>query len=119
MLNDNSLSDRLNAVKYGKPLPTPPMQQHSPFTPPMQQQPELESQESQQYTHLENFKFFAVSNSLILFDMILSSFLYGFAMKTIFALDWSLFGTFAVGFLINQAFGLIARLIFSKTFKKK
>ena len=96
MLNDNSLGERLNAVKQGKPVPTPPMQ------------PNVQPQ------HLNkraSFWAFVLSKSFHTFDVFAASFLYGFAVKTIFALDWSFIGALAVGFLINHAITLWPKLI--------
>ena len=101
MLNDNSLGERLNAVKQGKPVPVPPMQ---PRVHPQQIKP-------------ISFWAFLLSKTLRAGDVFLASFLYGFAIKTIFSLDWSILGALAVGFLINHAVTLwptIVKNIFKK-----
>ena len=102
MLNDSLLGDRLNAVKEGNPIPEIPKQS-------------LYSDISQ--NPKPPFWVFILNRSLRLFDMSFASFLYGFAIKTIFFLDWSLFGAFAVGFLINHVITLWPKYIFPKLFK--
>lgn len=104
MLKDNSLGDRLNAVKEGKIVPKPPKQLLYPNIP--------------KNIPKQSFPIFLLYNSIRLFDMSLVSFLYGFAIKTIFFLDWSLLGAFAVGFLINSAITNWPSHIFPKLFKK-
>ncbi len=102
MIKDNSLGDRLNAVKKGKPLPSPT-------------QPMLSPQyQTQQKLTLKNF---LISKGINMLDMFLASFLYGFAIKTIFSLEWSIFASFAVGFLFNHAISIFPRILFPKLFK--
>ena len=102
MLNDNSLGERLNAVKQGKPVPVPPMQPNV---------------QPQQLNRKASFWAFVLSKSFHTIDVFAASFLYGFAIKTIFSFDWSIIGALAVGFIINHAVTLWPRLIKS-TFKK-
>lgn len=110
MLNDNSLGERLNAVKNGKPIPTPPMQPQS-----------VHDINKQNHSHQPiqkiSLKTFLINKSITMLDVFAASFLYGFAIKTIFGLDWSLFGAFAVGFLFNHALTIWPRLI-KNLFKK-
>jgi len=104
MLNDNSLGDRLNAVKNGKPIPVPPMQPQSVHDiNPQQFVPAPQSRVS--------LKQFLITKSLTMVDILLASFLYGFAVKTIFGFDWSILGAFSVGFLINHAVTIWPTLI--------
>jgi len=109
MLNNDSLGARLNAVKKGKPLPPPPAQQS--FYAPPQQVP------TQQNQPIETTKTYLLSKLFILLDSGVASFLYGIAIKTIFNLDWTLFGAFAVGFLLNHTISIFPRVLFPKLFK--
>jgi hypothetical protein len=106
MLNDHSLGDRLNAVKNGKPIPEPPMQ---PQTVMNFQQPQPSQKPS-----LKNF---LISKAISTVDVFAASFLYGYALKTVFGMDWNLLGALAVGFLINHAVTIWPKII--KGFFKK
>lgn len=106
MINDNSLGDRLNAVKKGVQVPKPPIQPQSVYQQPIQPQ--------QQFPTLKTY---LISKGISIVDSFIASFLYGFAIKTIFSLDWSIFGAFAVGFLINHAISVFPRILFPKLFK--
>ena len=99
MLNDNLLEDRLNAVKEGIPIPKPPKSLY-----PIPEQP-------------QPFLIFLLNRGIKLCDMFFAYFLYGFAIKTIFFLDWSIFGALAVGFLLNNVITLWPKHIFPKLFK--
>lgn len=105
MLNDNSLGDRLNAVKEGKPVPKLPTQSLYPNIP--------------QDIAKPSSRVVWLGKSIQLFDISLVSFLYGFAIKTILFLDWSLIGVFAVGFLMNSILTIWPKYIFPKFFKNK
>jgi len=104
MLNDNSLSERLNAVRNGNPLPKPSMHPQSLFSiaPPK-----------------VAFNMFIITKGLNMLDTFIASFFYGFAIKTIFALDWSWFGAFCVGFLMNHVISLFPRVLFPRFFSPK
>jgi len=102
MLNDNSLGERLNAVKQGKPVPAPPMQPRVPHP---------------QQNQTMSFWAFMLGKTFHVVDVFAASFLYGFAIKTIFSLDWTIIGALAVGFMINHAITLWPRLI-RTAFKK-
>ena len=96
MLNDNSLGERLNAVKQGKPVPKPPMQPNV---------------HPSQYNKAMSFWSFLLGKTFHAIDVFAASFLYGFAIKTIFSFDWTLLGALAVGFIINHAIALWPRMI--------
>jgi hypothetical protein len=110
MLNDNSLGDRLNAVKQGKPIPKPPMQPQSveDLQPQRQQVP---------VQRTISLKAFLLNKLFTTADVFAASFLYGFGIKTIFGLDWTLFGALAVGFLFNHAITIFPKVI-KNLFKK-
>ena len=96
MINNNSLGERLNAVKTGKPIPKPAMHPSAfPFQPP------------NKFTIWP----FIINRTLLTINVFAASFLYGFAIKTIFATDWTLFGVFAVGFILNHAMTIWPRSI--------
>jgi hypothetical protein len=116
MINDNSLGDRLNAVKKGSTVPKPPMQPQSVYTPPAPQQ-EIKEQEPIQQPRAFEVKEYLLTRAFGMFDMLLASFLYGFAIKTIFSLDWNLLGAFAVGFFLNHAISVFPRVLFPKRFR--
>lgn len=111
MINNDSLGDRLNAVKRGKPLPPPPQQQT--FVPPQTMPTQQTSQQSQPTT----IKFYFLSKLFVVLDSSFASLLYGIAIKAIFNLDWSLIEAFAVGFLLNHAISIFPRVLFPKLFK--
>jgi len=105
MLKDNLLGDRLNAVKNGKPIP---------------QISENYSNKSLINSNVEqtNKLYYDWISKLKFIDVILASFLYGFAFKTLFGLDWSIIGALSVGFLFNHAITIFPSLLFPKFFKK-
>jgi len=111
MINNDSLGDRLNAVKRGKPLPPPPQQPMyvPPQAMPTQQTPSNQSEHT--------VKFYFLSKLFVVLDSGIASLLYGIAIKAIFNLDWSLFEAFAVGFLLNHAISIFPRVLFPKLFK--
>lgn len=110
MINDNSLGDRLNAVKNGKPIPQPPVPQLQPMltqqAPTVQEQKPTPSIKQQIYARL-----------ISMTDSFLASLLYGYAIKTILSLDWSVFAAFTVGFLFNHAISVFPKVLFPKLFK--
>jgi hypothetical protein len=110
MIKDNSLGDRLNAVKQGKPLPNPPAQHQSVYMHP-QNYPQ-----NQEQTVL-TLKKYLISRGISLADSFIASFIYGFAIKTLFNLDWTILGAFAVGFLLNHSISIFPRILFPKFFK--
>jgi hypothetical protein len=108
MINDDSLGDRLNAVKKGVSVPKPPAQVQSVYTPPVPQ--------SEQNT-VVTLKTYLISRAITIMDSFIASFIYGFAIKTLFGLDWSLFAAFTVGFLFNHAISIFPKVLFPKWFK--
>jgi len=97
MINDNSLGERLNAVKLGKPIPKPPMQPNVSYPQDFQPQPPLWAT--------------IASNLIQSSGVAIASLLYGLAIKTIFVLDWGFFGCLAVGFILNHAITVWPRVI--------
>jgi len=105
MINDNLLGDRLNAVKQGKPVPQPVLQSQTMITPqPNQPTPVPLKQQ-------------LITRYLMMADTFAASFLYGFALKTIFSTDWNVLGVFAVGFLLNHVICIFPKFLFPKLFK--
>jgi hypothetical protein len=100
MIKHNSLEDRLNAVREGKPIPKPPMQ-------PVINLPE---QEQAQVHKVLTYKQFFITESYKLFNVIATSLLYGYGIRAIFSLDWNFIGTLGVGFLLNHTLTIILKL---------
>ena len=55
MINDNSLGDRLNAVKQGKPLPNPPAQPQSVYMHPQNYQQNYQQNQQQTVLTLKKY----------------------------------------------------------------
>lgn len=107
MIHDNALSDRLNAVKYGEPIPQPVLQpQH-----PIEQKQVNENKEEAQPKN----SFF--DKLVLIVDNIVVSFLYGYALKTLFDTDWTILGALTVGFLLNHIISVFPKTLFPKYFK--
>ena len=105
MIQDNALSDRLNAVKQGK---NPPVNKHT---------DEIINNILKEKTLFKENTWAALLMSVVnILDILLASGLYGFALKGIFALDLSIYETLGIGFVINNVLMLIPRLF--KLFKK-
>ena len=103
MIEHNSLQERLNAVKNGKSIPTPPMPKPVP-------QPQV-----QQGGNFMTYKQFFISEGYKLFNVMATSVLYGFGVQTIFQEDWNFLGILGVGFLLNHFLTILLKL---KLFKK-
>ena len=108
MIKNNSLADRLNAIKQGMPLPSTDQKEITHELKPNQQMSNIEQ---------PSFKTYIISKLLSLVDTFLASFLYGYAIKTIFYLNWNLLGIFAVGFLLNHIVSVFPKFLFPKYFK--
>lgn len=104
MIKDNALGDRLNAVKKGQPIPEPPMQPQSVSLPSAEPKITLKS--------------FLISKILNISEILLTSLLYGYGIRTILNLDWNLFGALSVGFLLNHSISIFPKMLFPKLFKK-
>lgn len=111
MINNNSLSDRLNAVKQGVEVPKIIKQNENPIN------QQINNQSQNEFKN-ESLRFVFLSRIMSYVDSFLASFLYGFAVKTIFGLSWSLFGVFAVGFLINHSISVFPKIIFPNYYDK-
>ena len=107
MIKDNALSDRLNDVKNGKQIQQINTKQETTII----QKNIIEP--TQQYS----LKTILINKAISLFDVFMASLLYGFAIKTIFNLNWSLIGFFSVGFLLNHAISIFPRILFPKYYK--
>ena len=84
MIQNNILSDRLNAYRQGEVLPNP---------------------ESEDYLDLLEDKISLLTKIGIEFVYLASSFLrsvsYGFALKTVFGTDWRFIAMLAIGYSID------------------
>ncbi|MFW6310793.1 MAG: hypothetical protein ACOC1K_01005 [Nanoarchaeota archaeon] len=106
MINNNSLEDRLNAVKEGKPIPK------------VQNQEIMAQQQNEKIQNkvisLKNFIITEIYKTLQVF---ITSTFYGYGVREIFEMDWSVMGTIGVGLIINHAFSYIIsgiRKLFNK-----
>jgi len=106
MLHDNSLGDRLNAVKNGKSIPRPPKQ----FKGPIESSKPIENKE-------RSIKRELIDKSILILETFIVSLLYGVAIKTIFSTDWSIFSAFTVGYLFNHVISVFPKVLFPKFFK--
>jgi len=102
MLRDNSLEERLNAIKQGEEIPVPSTNKQNPII----QKPK----EIPKPTYIVKYSY--------ILESLISSLFYGFAIKTIFGLDWTMFGAFTVGFLFNHAISIFPKYLFPKYFNK-
>lgn len=105
MIQHNSLEQRLNAVKTGQPIPSPPLLGDSP----------IEKFNQDLHKHLENKKIvslkqFFIAEGYKIFNVISSSILYGFGIKAIFSTDWNFMGILGVGFLLNHFLTILLKL---------
>ena len=109
MLNHDSLGDRLNAVKYGEPIPKAPPQAQPVFAPQVTQHPQVHQMPSiQQQLYIK---------IISIIDTFIASLLYGYGVMTVFGLHWSFFGSLSVGFLINHMVSVFPSRLFPKLFK--
>lgn len=106
MIKNSSLANRLNAVKEGKEIPKPVIENQIPLTgiPMMNQDqlyevPEFPSMRSRLLSSLINFA-----------EISIMSFLYGFGLMTLLSKDWNILGILGVGLFANQIFSLISSL---------
>jgi len=83
MIKNNALAERLNAFRNGDPLPKT-----------IEPIDEEKIYDDNNIYHIYN-------NIFDLLYTFLKSISYGFALKTIFATDWSFFGFLAIGFSID------------------
>lgn len=100
MIKHSSLEERLNAVKKGDPIPSPPMQ------------PEMNLQQ-QKPTNIPTpvpYKNFFISEGYKLFNVMAASTLYGFGLKALFSADWKFMGVLGVGFLLNHTLTILLKL---------
>ncbi len=104
MIPDNSMENRLNAVKNGE------------------EPPEVKSNDAFIEHLLETNKLIDDSRGGLLYeelllglsgilDVLLASALYGYAFKAIFSIDWAMLEVVGVGFLINNAITLASKLL--------
>lgn len=99
MIKHNSLAERLNAVKNGKPIPKPPIYI------------EIDQQKLQkQKSKIVSYKHFFISEIYKLFNVMSASILYGFGLKALFSMDWNFIGILGVGFLLNHALTILLKL---------
>jgi hypothetical protein len=105
MIKDNSLANRLNAVKKGEKIPKDINEEKTlhPIN------PVLENREYEDEASLTIKEMF-ISSIFNLAEIGIMSFFYGFGVKTLMSQDWSILGILGVGLLTNQIISLIFRL---------
>ena len=96
MINDNILSNRLNAFRSGEPLPEPDTQEYI---------DQVGNVKNKIY-HLTKIGYELLNLSFVF----LKSLAFGFALKTIFSTNWEFWPVLAVGFTLetitNRIFNL-------------
>jgi len=100
MIKHNALEDRLNAVRTGKPIPEEPA--HFDIKPNIQ---------SSNTPKVLTYQQFFISEGYKLFNVLATSVLYGYGLRTIFSQDWAFIGTLGVGFLLNHFLTIILKLL--------
>jgi hypothetical protein len=106
MIKDRALSDRLNAVKAGKEIPKPVVDNQQPL-PGM---PVMEPEQEYEVPELPSMKHMLLSSLVSFAEIAIMSLFYGFGLMTLLSKDWNILGIFGVGLLANQVFSLIASL---------
>jgi len=104
MISDNSLGDRLNAIKHGKTLPNIGEQTKPVYK--VTQQPIKPSNKN----HLK-------SKGITIIEIFVTSFLYGYAIQTLFNVHWDILGILSIGFLLNHMVSVFPKIIFPKKYK--
>lgn len=104
MLEHNSLSLRLNAVRNGEKIPAPPLPPK-----PIAQNPQTQG------SAIMTYKQFFINEVYKLFNVLSASTLYGFGIKAIAKADWNFIELLGVGFLLNH---FLTILLKSKLFRK-
>lgn len=115
MLPNNSLEDRLNAVKNGDTPPVP-VNHDEVIMNALAEIHETEELQKQQQKK-ENKTETVAKAALETIGILIASALYGYAMRAVFSTDWIFVETIGVGFLLNHALTLVNKG-FSKFFKK-
>lgn len=101
MIKHNSLEERLNAVKSGKPIPPSPLQPEMN----LQQQPKPNNP-----IKTITYKQFFITEGYKLFNVMAASVLYGFGLKALFSTDWTFLEVLGTGFLLNHALTILLKL---------
>ena len=104
MIKDNLLENRLNAVKEGKPVPSPSKGKNS-------------AKVNQDHSNYNSPKYLFINELYKLFQVIATSLLYGYGFSAIFSMDWNFIQVLGVGLIANHfIFNLFSTI--SKLFKK-
>lgn len=108
MIKNNALCDRLNAIKYGEEIPTPPNLPNQPILPTKEH---IIEEYSKSMNDIENSLYLEKSIQSKIITLIyyiidlgyisLKTLAYGYGIKTILNADWSVFGFLSVGFIIE------------------
>jgi len=95
MFANNALSDRLNEIKNGNPIPK---LQTDPI---IQKETQIEVVPNTTSIIPTAKQLFIVGITDLLSLILISTF-YGFGLETILNKDWNFLGTFSVGFILHQ-----------------
>lgn len=112
MIEDNSLQNRLNAVKNGEEVPKPANPEYS-WAP---QVPEAE-QKKPEISFRKRFLIDIYQSLGRTLGVLMASLLYGYGLAAIFEMDWTPLGALGVGFLLNHSLTTIP-LSLKKLFTK-
>lgn len=107
MLADNSLSNRLNAIKRGKIPPSP--ENNDKLIESL-----LEQKNEADYTNA-SLAVTVVMAMLNIFDVLIASVLYGYGTKVLYSLfitsvDWNFIEVLGLGFLLNNAYVVLLNI---------
>jgi len=100
MIKNNALSERLNAVREGKPVPEVPRFQIN-----------TSNSEISADHQIITYRSFFITEGYKLFNVLAASALYGIGLKTIFSLEWPFIGSLGVGFLLNHFLTILLKLL--------
>jgi hypothetical protein len=110
MIKNRSLADRLNAVKAGKEIPKPIIENQNPLTGILV----MNQEQLYEVPKFPSMRYMFLSSLLSFGEITIMSLLYGLGLMTLLSKDWNILGIFGVGLFVNQMFSLISRLKFFK-----
>ena len=105
MIKHDSLSNRINAVKNGKNIPEPPKSDHSINN---------ELNKNIKSRSNKNMRTVVFGEIYKVLSVLLTSLLYGYGLKSLFAQHWTLLGTLGVGLLLNHSVLVTRQIIAEK-----
>jgi hypothetical protein len=106
MVKNNALGDRLNAVKAGKEIPKPVIEDKNPLP----GIPVLNQEQQYEEPDFPSIRSMFLASLISFGEIAVMSLFYGFGLMTLLSKDWNILGIFGVGLLANQVFSLISSL---------